>query len=224
MLSKALRPCIGVLFIPVCVGYSLAFYQHLVQLRQIGEPEIALLLGITAYLAFHALAGAPSRAYVFEHELTHAAAAWMSGGKVKGFKAGAKKGSVSVNRVSAFIALAPYLIPVYAILWTLLFAVAGFFVDLQPWGRWFFFGLGAALAFHLVFTVEALKQKQSDLEIAGPILSLGIIYWANVTLVLGVTSLMVSEVRFWAYLADGVRHTADLYQAIFTHLSSTGSG
>ena len=218
MLSKALRLCLGILFLPVCIGYSMAFYEHLLQVRQIGEPEIALLLGITAYLAFHVLVGAPARAYVFGHELTHAAATWVSGGQVKGFKAGAQKGSVQVNRLTAFIALAPYLIPVYAILWTLLYAAVGFFVDLKPWARWFFFGLGVALAFHLAFTVEALKQKQSDLEVAGPVLSLGIICWANVTLVLGVMSLMVAEVQFWAYLKDGARHTADLYRAVFTQL------
>ena len=218
MLYKIFWLCIGILFLPVCVGYSSAFYEHLIQVRKIGEPEIALLLGITAYLAYHVLIGAPTRAYVFGHELTHATATWISGGQVKGFKAGTKKGSILVDRLTAFIALAPYLIPVYAILWSLIFSAVGLFVDLKPWARWFFFGLGAALAFHLVFTVEALKQKQSDLEVVGPILSVGMIYWANVTLVLGVMSLMVMEVHFWAYLKDGAHHSVDLYRSIFTQL------
>ncbi len=218
MLAKLTRLLAGILFLPVCVGYSISFYEHLLAVRRVSEPEIWLLLGITAYLAFHVLVGVPSRAYVLGHELTHATAAWVSGGEVKGMKVGAKKGAVTVNRLTAFIALAPYLIPIYAILWAILYAVVGFFVDLNPWVHWFFFGLGATLAFHLVFTVEAVKQKQPDLETIGPLLSLGAIYLANITLVIGVMSLMTPELRFLAYVGDGARQTAGLYGSIFTQL------
>lgn len=218
MFAKAVRLALGIAALPICVGYSLSFYGHLLGVRQIGGPEIALLLGITAYLAFHVLIGAPTRAYVFGHELTHATAAWMSGGQVKGMKVGAKEGAVATNKITTFIALAPYLIPVYGILVALAYGIAGLFTDVRPWVHWFFFGLGVALAFHLVFTVEALKQKQSDLEVLGPILSLAVIFWANVTLVVGVMSLVVPEVRFGPYLADGFRETSDLYRRIFTQI------
>lgn len=218
MIPRLARLLAGLLFLPVCAGYSISFYEHLVAVRRVSEPEVWLLLGITAYLAFHVLVGVPSRAYVLGHEITHATAAWVSGGEVKGMKVGAKKGSVAVNRLTAFISLAPYLIPIYAILWAILYAAVGFFVDLKPWVRWFFFGLGATLAFHLVFTVEAVKRKQPDLEIVGPLLSLGIIYLANITLVVGVMSLMSPELRFLAYIGDGARQTAGLYRTIFTQL------
>lgn len=215
MIAKAIRWLLGVLALPVCVGYSLSFYDHLLGARRIGGPEISLLLGITAYLAFHLLLGAPTRAYVLGHELTHATAAWISGGQVKGMKVGAKKGSVITNKITAFIALAPYLIPVYAILVALAYGITGLFTDVRPWIQGFFFGLGAALAFHLVFTVEALKQKQSDLEVLGPLLSLAVIFWANVTLVLGVMNLVVPEIQFSAYLADGFSRSRDLYVTLY---------
>lgn len=218
MISKAIRLLGGILLIPVCIGYSFSFYQHLLSIRRVSEAEVVLLLGITAYLAFHVLIGSPSRAYVFGHELTHATAAWVSGGEVKGFKAGAKKGSVAVNKITSFIALAPYLLPVYAILLTIAYGVAGLFWDMRPWVYGFLFGLGICLAFHMVFTVEALKQKQSDLEIAGPWISLALIFWANLTLVLGVMSLIVPEVKFLSYLGDGLRETGELYRRIFIQL------
>ena len=218
MIGKAIRLTAGVLALPFCVGYSFSFYAHLLAARHVGGPETALLLGITAYLAFHVLLGAPTRAYVFGHELTHATATWMSGGQVKGMKVGAKKGSVATTKITAFTALAPYLLPVYGILVALAYGIAGLFTDVRPWIHWFFFGLGAALAFHLVFTVEALKQKQSDLDVLGPILSLAVIFWANVTLVVGVMSLIVSEVRFWDYLTDGLHHSVELYVALYRQL------
>lgn len=218
MLAKAFRFLLGILALPACIGYSFSFYHHLLVLRRIDSPEIALLLGITAYLALHVLIGAPSRAYVFGHELTHATATWVSGGQVKGMKVGDKKGSVSTNKITGFIALAPYLVPVYAILTALAYGITGFFMDVRPWIHWFFFGLGAALAFHLVFTVEALKQKQSDLEVLGPLLSLDIIYWANLALVVAVMSWTVPEVRFLPYLSDGFHRSQDLYLALFRQL------
>jgi len=218
MIAKIVRALFGILLIPAAIGYSFAFYEQLLSPRRVGQPEVALLLGITAYLAIHVLFGAPNRAYVFGHELTHATATWVSGGEVKGFKAGAKKGAVVTNKITGFIALAPYMIPVYAILVALAYGIAGFFWDVRPWIHGFLFGLGASLAFHLVFTVEALKQKQTDLDVLGPVLSLGIIYFANISFVIGIMSLVAPEVHFWNYLTSGWHGSLDLYRRIFTQL------
>ena len=218
MLAKVFRFLLGVFFIPVVAGYTLAFSDQLLGIHHVHAPEIAFLLGVTVYLAFHALVAAPTKTYVFGHELMHAAAAWISGGQVKGFKVGHKKGSVKTDKVTAFIALAPYLVPVYAILWALVYGLASLFWDVKPWVGWFFFGLGVTLTFHLVFTVTALKQKQSDLDVTGPVLALGVITWANMTIVAGVLSLLIPEVRFLTYLAEGLQQTQGVYQAIFKQL------
>ena len=218
MLARVLRTCFGLLLIPACAGYSFAFYEQLMLPRRVGQPEVALLLGITGYLVLHVFLGAPKRAYVFGHELTHATAAWVSGGQVKGFKVGSNKGSVVTNKVTGFIALAPYMIPVYSILVALAYGIAGFFWDVRPYVSWFLFGLGASLAFHLVFTVEALKQKQTDLDVLGPVLSVGLIYWANITCVIGILSLVSPEVRFGDYMTGGWHAGLDLYRGIFTKI------
>ena len=218
MLAKIFRFCLGVLIIPVDIGYALAFSEHLMAIRQVRASEIYFLLGITAYLAFHALVVVPQRMYVFSHELMHAAAAWISGGQVKGFKVGSKKGSVTTDKVTAFVALAPYLVPVYAILWTLGFGAASLFWRTSSWAWIFFFGLGVWLTFHLVFTVTVLKQKQPDLEVTGPLLALGLILLGNITLVLGAMGLVVPEIRFSSYLVDGFRYSQATYQAVFTQL------
>lgn len=203
MLAKGLRLLAGIALIPVVIGYSAAFAEQLLQVKRIDSAEVIFLLGVTAYLAFHALITAPSRAYVLGHELTHAAATWVSGGAVKG---------------TAFIALAPHMIPVYALLWTAAYGAAGLFWDVRSWLKLFLFGLGVTLTFHLVFTVNVLKEKQSDLEVMGPLLALGIIVLANVTLVSGVLSMVIPDVRFGPYLAGGFQRTQEIYQAIATQL------
>ena len=218
MLAKVVRYLSGILLIPAYIGYSISFYDQLIAPRRVGEPEIALLLGITAYLAIHVLFGAPTRAYVFGHELTHATATWVSGGEVKGMKVSSKKGSVTTNKITGFIALAPYFIPTYSIVVALAYGIVGLFTDVRPWIHWFLFGLGMSLAFHIVFTIEALKRKQPDLEVLGPLLSMGLIYWANIVLVMGVMSLVIPEVRFIPYLTGGFHRSIDLYRAIFAQL------
>lgn len=218
MLSKAIRLLMGVLLIPVDIGYALSFSEHLTAIRHVRSSELYFLLGITAYLAFHAMVAVPRRMYVFSHELMHAAAAWISGGQVKGFKVGSKKGSVSTDKVTAFVALAPYLVPVYAVLWALGFGAAGLFWRTEGWAWLFFFGLGVTLTFHLVFTVTVLKEKQPDLEVPGPLLAMDLILLGNITLVLGVMSLVVPEIRFLSYLGDGFRYSGAAYRVIVAQL------
>ena len=218
MLSKIFRFLLGILLIPVDIGYALAFSEHLMAIRQVRASELYFLLGITGYLAFHVMVAAPMKAYVFGHELMHAAAAWISGGQVKGFKVGSKKGSVTTNKVTAFVALAPYLVPVYAILWAIGFGAASLFWKTSSWAWLFFFGLGVWLTFHLVFTVTVLKQKQSDLEVAGPLVALDLILLGNITLVLGAMSLVVPEIQISSYWVDGFRYSGATYRTIFEQL------
>jgi len=218
MLAKAVRIFLGLLLIPVEIGYALSFSEQLMAIRQMQASGLYFLLGVTAYLAFHVLVAAPMKLYVFGHELIHAAAAWISGGKVKGFKVNAKSGSVTTDRLTAFVALAPYLVPVYAILWSVGFGLAGLFGKTASWIWLFFFGLGVWLTFHLAFTVIVLKQKQPDLEVVGPLLALGLIFLGNLTLVLGTMNWVVPEIQFRSYLSEGLRHSWAVYRAIFTQL------
>ena len=207
MFAKALRLIAGILLIPVCIGYSSAFYAQLAAVGQVGDPALAILMGITAYLAYHVLVSPPARMYAMGHEITQATTSWVSGGEAK---AGKKR--------SGFLATARFLVPVWAVLWALAFGAAGFFWKTAGWMGAFFFGLGVALALHLVFTVDTLKQKQSELESWGPVLSLAMVFWAGLAWIVGILAITVPEIRFGGYLTDGFQRSRDLYQAIFSQL------
>lgn len=207
MLAKALRLVGGILLIPACVGYSSAFYGQLTGAQHAGDPALAILLGITAYLAYHVLVSPPARMHALGQEITQASTSWVSGGEPK-----AGKGPAGP------LALARFLVPVWAVLWALAFGAAGLFLKTAGWMPVFFFGLGAALALHLVFSVEALKQKGSQLAAWEPVLSLVVILWVALAWIVGILALVVPEVRFFVYLTDGFRRSCDLYAAIFTQL------
>ena len=106
--------------------------------------------------------------YVMGHELTHAMAAWSSGGKVFDIHVEEKGGHVDLSHSSAFVALAPYCVPFHAL------AVVAFYrllIWLRPQAQaeaLFLLLMGGALAFHALMTWETLTQvKQPDLDDAG---------------------------------------------------------
>ncbi|MCM8811493.1 MAG: M50 family metallopeptidase [Candidatus Omnitrophica bacterium] len=218
MIASISRTVLGVLLLPALAGFAFSFYEQLLAIHQVRKPELLFLFGITIYLAFHVLVTAPNRAYVFGHEMMHAVAAWLTGGQVKGFKAGSKKGAVTTNKVTGVVALAPYLVPVYAILWALVYVIVGLFEDVEFLSGLFYLGLGAALTFHLVYTVLSLKQKQTDLEVLGPLISLNFILWGNISFVILVIALMAPEVGFWNYIKGGFLHAGEFYKLIFHQL------
>ncbi len=132
------------------------------------------------------LGAAGRRLYVFGHELTHALAAWSVGAKVLGFKVGDSGGHVDLSHSNAYIALAPYCVPIYALL-----VVAAYraFLWAKPGagGREIFLAtLGAAVAFHLLKTGEVLwDRRQPDLAAAGgAVFSLSLIALANGVMIL----------------------------------------
>lgn len=126
------------------------------------------------------------RVYIFGHELTHALAAWSVGGKVLGFKVGESGGHVDLSHSNAFIALAPYCIPIYTLL--LIFAYR-LLLWLKPGARYdslFPVLVGLTLAFHGLKTIEVIfDRRQPDLAQAGGVVfSLAWIALANGLVVL----------------------------------------
>lgn len=131
--------------------------------------------------------------YVAGHELTHALAAWSSGGKVFAIHVEEKGGHVDLSESNAFVALAPYCVPLHALL-----VVAGYRILL--WLRpaasaeaLFLILMGAALAFHGLMTWETLTQvKQPDLQAAGG----EVFSWSLIAAVNGVVVLVLLKTLF----------------------------
>ncbi|MFA5160880.1 MAG: hypothetical protein WC421_01425 [Elusimicrobiales bacterium] len=137
--------------------------------------------GFALYAALHFALGGAGVIYVFAHELAHAAAAALCGYRVSGFSAGSGGGEVKVEGSSGFVALAPYCVPVYAVVCALAYGAASLKWDMSPYRGWFCGALGFFLSFHLVNTMEIIwKTKQSDLRQAGgAFFSLAVIIAAN---------------------------------------------
>jgi len=155
------------------------------------------------------------RTYVFGHELTHALAAWMSGGKVHTFKVSKKGGSVTVTKPNLFVALAPYIIPLYSLILMAIFFGVNYLYNVMMYWNYFLAVLGASLAFHAALTVYALKQDQPDLKSGGKFLSGVMIVLGNSFALVFLLGVLFPKTVSWKIFLRGAQaHTMFLCQRI----------
>ncbi|MCW8131752.1 MAG: hypothetical protein KIS92_15505 [Planctomycetota bacterium] len=191
---RGLKLLLGILLIPACVGFSLAFHDvvydwcvvvrvsEIFHLDPSGIVTCARWLagGMVAFAVVGGLLWRPVLVYVFAHELVHALATWLSLGTVTNFRASVSGGQVTTSKTNTFIRLSPYFVPLYALL------SVGVWLALDAWWRplgdyrYLLAGLiGCFWAFHVGFTLWSLNRGQSDLKPDGWLFSIVLIYLAN---------------------------------------------
>ncbi len=124
--------------------------------------------------------------YVLGHELTHALAAWATGGSVYALSVGEKEGHVELSHSSVFVALAPYCVPFYALAVALGYRILLWAKPDAGGEALFLFLLGGSLGAHLLLTWDSLtKARQPDLDAAGGVLfSVVLIAIANALMIM----------------------------------------
>jgi len=189
----------AVLLLPACYGVTIGVWKILRQFKNVPEGSFYFFAGVAGYFAFQWVFFRPIRTYVFGHELTHAIATWMSGGKVKHFHVSKKGGHVKVSKSNIFIALAPYVVPLYALL--LLAAIFGvnYFYPLEAYWQWVLWFLGASFGFHMALTTYALKMDQPDLKTSGTFLSAVVIYLGNALTIIFILGVLFPRTVSWGH-------------------------
>lgn len=117
--------------------------------------------------------------YIFGHELTHAIAVYCSRGRVSDFSTSLDGGYIQTNKNNLFIALSPYFIPIYGVIWAILAGIVYYFYPSYTCEALLYAGLGFWWAFHLFWTAWMIPKDQSDLSENGVFFSLLLIYLIN---------------------------------------------
>ena len=160
-----------------------------------GVVMVPLVAGIACMGALYRWLPRPMWVYVLGHEFTHALATMACGGRVKGMKVTGEGGHVYVTKDNFFVTLAPYFVPLYAVLVFALFALGRMFWGWNtPWA-WgvFYWALGLAYAFHVLLTVEILRTRQPDITSQGRCFSGVIILLGNTLILMAGWSLVMGE-------------------------------
>lgn len=149
----------------------------------LSEPIYFTILGIFTFVALIiAKFATPILVYVYVlgHELTHALAALTCMGRISSVSIDLDGGYIETDKDNAYIALAPYFVPLWMLVWVLLAWGAGLFLDEEVITPWFFGGAGFWWSFHLYWTIWVIPREQPDLLENGVTFSLLVVIIANI--------------------------------------------
>ena len=200
-MANFLRMIVGLALLPVCWGVTRAFYDSVVAAAGatggITPESVALVGGMLAFAMCWMAVPHPVKTYVLGHELTHAIWGLLFGAVPSKLRVSASGGSVSLTKSNMIITLAPYFFPFYTFLVIVVALITSAFIRPLPCLPLWMFAVGFTWAFHALFTLETLAQRQPDVKLYGRIFSWVFIFLANVALVLvflaAVTSLSFAQ-------------------------------
>ncbi len=211
-MSRRVKLVFAVLLLPVCAGVGRSLWEISSQLQFNGIVMAPLLAGGMCMGLLYFWLPKPVWTYVLGHEFTHAIATMLCGGRIRGMKIGSDGGHVYVTRDNFFVTLAPYFIPLYAIMVFAIFALGRYLLNWEDPMAWatFFWALGLSYSFHILLTRDFLHSRQPDIISQGFLFSAVIIFLGNALVVfLGIR------------LVSGDIGTEQIARSLFNRVSET---
>ena len=198
----------GIVLLPFAFFFIYDFIPVIWTLIKNFQLTFPFVIGAVIYSVLHRYIYNFSRPYVFAHEICHALAAWCSGYHVSDINVEEESGQTKVSDVNTFVLLAPYCIPLYAIICTLVFYITNlFWADILNYEKLFLGLLGFFVTFHLVHTYKSLTEtEQSDITLAGGgLFSFVLIAIINLTLI----------ILFINFLFPGIIAPGSIFKEVF---------
>lgn len=155
----------------------------------LSEPIYFTLLGASTFLALIIAQFATPilvYLYVLGHELTHALTALCCFGKVSTVNVDIDGGYIETDKDNIVIALAPYFVPLWLMVWILLVIGLYLFLPRESIDPWFFGGCGFLWSFHIYWTIWVIPREQPDLLENGILFSLLFVVIMNILILIGI--------------------------------------
>jgi hypothetical protein len=217
--TRWIKFIVAIFLLPICAALTQTFFTAFAratfsQRLWAGEGFWFFSLGALLWvIAFFGLPR-PVIVYVFGHELTHALWVWLMGGRVSRFRVGTEGGHIVTNRTNFWIALAPYVFPLYSIVAILIYGVLCLIYDMQHYGHLLYAIIGVTWAFHFTFTCWMVPKNQTDLRDHGTFFSLVVIYLLNLILLCAMLILASPRITFAGFGADLLTNIGNFSQSI----------
>jgi hypothetical protein len=211
---------VALFLLPVCAALTQTFFTAFTRAtfaQRLWAGEEFWFFSLGALLWVIAFFGLPRPVilYVFGHELTHALWVWIMGGRVSRFRIGVDGGHIVTNRTNFWIALAPYVFPLYSVLAILGYGALSLFYDMQPYGRLLYAVIGISWAFHFTFTCWMIPKNQTDISDHGTFFSLVVIYLSNLLLLCLMLVIASPKITFAGFGTDLLNNIGNFSEAIY---------
>lgn len=228
-MSKIVKFLIGIVLAPTALFAVFAFFQGIYSIAKSYHITLFFVIGLLVYVLVHKFIYNFSRPYVFAHEITHAISAMCCGYKAQNLQVGEDSGQVKVSGTNTFVFLAPYCLPLYAVLillgyffWHLLSPDTAFkYKDV------FLFLFGFFIMFHLMHTFKTLQEtEQSDvIKAGGSVFSYAVIILSNVLIIFGLLEICFPGILpLFTLFKQVISNTLYFWQKIFSWLYNLING
>ena len=184
---KLIKFFIGILLIPTALFLLYDFSGIFIKLISNFSLTLFFLIGASIYLLLHFFVYNFSGPYVLAHEMSHAICAWLCGYKVTAMKVKEGSGYTKISGSNFFVFLAPYIVPLFPIIFVLIYLITSvFYKPITQYRNIFLFIVGFFMAHHLTHPYLSLTEtEQSDIGGAGGhIFSFPLIILINIALLL----------------------------------------
>lgn len=189
-----LKLVLALLCVPLIIGITVALTNSVISLGHI--PARCFGGGIISYLVLHFFIYRPAFFY--------------------------KKGQDVLRFIFAFfsplVRIASYLLPIYSILIIACFIILSLTVRNNLPANIFLFFVSFSLIFHLIFTAEDLRDRQTGLARSDYFFSFSIIYLLNIIMLGAGLHFMFDKFSFLKFLSQTGRASLYIYQSVFTQL------
>ncbi|RMF91667.1 MAG: hypothetical protein D6733_00615 [Methanobacteriota archaeon] len=201
---------LGLLLLPFCMGFLLAFMDVIYRLHVTEWSEAAFIAGAAAYPAVHHLLMKPRFLSTFAHEMTHVLWGLFFRAKIRDVRIKRHGGFVNLSKTNPAIRLAPYFFPFYTV-----FVLLSAFVVKPDYLLIVYFLVGFTLSMHITSTFESLKVRQPDIYKTGVLFALPTIFIMNLLVIIIVLSLIApGKVSVTAFIEKGFLRTLYLLRSI----------
>ncbi|ACC98895.1 hypothetical protein Emin_1345 [Elusimicrobium minutum Pei191] len=221
-MKNILKVICSILLLPLVFFAAEHLFFLLWRLLFSGLPAFCFLGGAALYLTFHFFVYNFSRFYVAAHEFTHAVVALFFGYKVKGLKISKDSGNVKLDGFNEIVVLAPYVIPLYFLVFALISLILIYNgLDNVIYRNIYSFIFGFLFCFHITHTLKTLFEvSQPDVKMAGGrIFSFVVITLSNIIFILIFLAVVFpSDISLLSFFYDIFARTLLVWKKLLNYI------
>ena len=189
-----LKFIIVVFLLPWFYSTTAAF---ITELKTIPEKSFnSFAAGIISFLVIYLFIYVPGKFYQQEQKVTEA----------------------TFRFISPLVKLAPFVLPIYTIIFFLTYCLLTFLFKAGPPLEFFMFLFGFSIIFHLAFTAKALRSRKDDFLMINYLFSFGFIYVINVALLSLGFSILFKPFSWLSFCKSSLQVSSIIISSIFNQL------
>ncbi len=185
---------LAIIILPLVYSSTIAFINEFSQIDR--ALQQIFYNGIISFLAIYLFILEPAAIYTRGHKLLE----------------------IMFSFFKPMVNVAPFLLPIYAILFFMLYGLLGLWVKSDWLIEYTLFLIGFASILHLVFAAKAIRSKKGDFLKANYIFGFSFIFILNLSLLALGFSLVFKEFSFVNFCNISFTTFKDIFQSVFKQL------